>query len=545
MTLVLGIGGGGTPSRDAAACLVDDAGRVLALVAEERVAGARCGSWPRRAVERCLELADTRWPEVTVVAVGRRLPHDSPVRRPVDLLERIGAPSRELGRLKVEFVGSHEALIAAAVGCCGAPQAAVLVADAAGEDGPVSLWRWQEGQAQRLEVWPQTCSPGQLMDETARWMGPGITPGAVADLAAYGAHMVPPDPGWLRVGDDGMRSLLGADARINHAVAADLWQARIAEFAGSGPRPDRPARQLPMDRIACRVAAAAQTTVARVMQQLAARARRLAGTDVLCVAGSMARNEHVMGRLERPLFTAPVPDGARGAALGAAWTLSPPSPAQLMDPYRGSYAGLPPAPATGRTREATDPARVAELLASGQLVGVAWGRSEAGTRQLGHRTVLATPTDRTILGTLARVSGALPWRPAAVIARHRAHLLWAETGALEPYGAGRAPLTEQGQTQLPAAAHRDGTVLPHLLVETGSPVAAILDALEAGGQPPVLLTAPLAAPTGPLAETTDQAVRGAGRHGLDLLVTGAAGEALIRFDRSLPWRAAPAPGARR
>ena len=197
MTYIVGVNAGGATFHDAAACLVDECGRVLAYVEEERLRRVRHSPgvrMPTLAVAHCLGLAGVDAREVDAVAVGwdeprlraqvgRTWDFDSPR----DFLAGLGFHSPVVPDLR--FVPHHHAHAAVAFHASDYPSAAVVVIDGNGEDESISIFRAVRGQPLvRLETWPRICSPGHLCEAASAWLGFGKRgAGRTMGLAAYGA----------------------------------------------------------------------------------------------------------------------------------------------------------------------------------------------------------------------------------------------------------------------------------------------------------------------------------------------------------------------
>lgn len=288
---VLGVHAGPASAHDAAACLTDADGTVLALVEEERISRVRHAPWqqPALAVRRCLRLAGVDAAEVTAVAVGWDVPAERARigRRwdsaaAADFLAGLGLP----GGPEPVFVPHHHAHAVSAFGASPYEQAAVLVADGNGEDESISLFRARRGQpVELLRSWPRVFSLGYLYEEASQWLGFGwLEGGKTMGLAAYGHDREIRTPDWIVPAGDDLRSLAGTDPRRTNTEVRAVWRRELAHWAGAaGTR--TAADELAGDPRAVGVAVAAQRTVERCLRWLAAEARRLAGTDGLCLAG--------------------------------------------------------------------------------------------------------------------------------------------------------------------------------------------------------------------------------------------------------------------
>jgi carbamoyltransferase len=528
MTYLLGVNAGRYTYHDAAACVVNERGDVLAFIEEERLARIRHAPsirFPSMAVARCIELAGIGADEIDAVAVGWNEPRHHGTAAapwgfdsPREFLAALGI-HRSRGP-DVHFVPHHLAHATSAFYSSDFHEAAVAVVDGNGEDESTSIYRARRGQPLvRLERWPQIYSLGHLYEAASEWLGLGKRgAGKTMGLAAYGIDLDLDDPGWLTPLGDRLVSALGDDPRADYAATRPRWARRMVDYAGAAG-PCQHASELHTDPTAVRVAAAVQRTTETVMRWIADRARKLAATDALCLAGGVGLNCAANGLLPQPLYVPPVPHDA-GVALGAAWSLITPQSPQLLSPFTGGEPGkLTLDLATGRTR-AADVDAVTELLLRGAVVGICRGRSEVGPRALCHRSFLASPVHAEMRDRVNRLKRRESWRPFGPVT-HSATDLWRPAGHLEQYMIGATTLTDNGRTVVPAVRHIDGSTRPQQMARSDEPfVAAVLDELAKRGHPPVLLNTSFNGPGEPLAETADQAVRCAQRLGAEAVVVG-------------------------
>lgn len=223
--------------------------------------------------------------------------------------------------------------------------------------------------------------------------------------------------------------------------------------------------------------------------------------DGIVLTGGCALNVLANSQVQRAFPTLPVHVPAApsdcGLAVGSAWLLAPPLPRPLAlgaaaggaaeaaaaltlatrEPQQSppaqqlQYAGLPlfDLPllnATAASLGATfaTPQAVAALLADHQIVGVARGRAEHGPRALGHRSLLAVPSD----GMKERLN-ALKFREwyrpvAPVLADEDADRVFARDASrrpvTSPFMSFAPALSAAAAEALPAVRHTDRTARP-------------------------------------------------------------------------------------
>jgi carbamoyltransferase len=291
-----------------------------------------------------------------------------------------------LGGADLVMVDHHEAHAATAAFGSGWPRCGVLTIDGVGDGLSATISRFDGGRLTRLAATPASESLGVFFEHVTALLNMRELEdeGKVMALADY-ASPIPDDENPLlpliRVRDGVIET-----ARAGHALRSPLarlhWRYPNEQFAYL-----------------------AQRTVEHVCAALARDAVRLTGLRRLALAGGVASNVKATRRIRllpevEDVFVFPhMGDG--GLALGAAilaaaaagddvrigldrLNLGPSYDLQAIDASVGA-AGLP------AERIGNPAARVADLLAAGQIVMWFQGAMEYGPRALGHRSVLARP----------------------------------------------------------------------------------------------------------------------------------------------------------
>jgi carbamoyltransferase len=258
------------------------------------------------------------------------------------------------------------------------------------------------------------------------------------------------------------------------------------------------------------------------------------------------------------LWVPPIP-GDAGTPPGAAFAFAMQAGAPPGPPLQHAfYCGRPPTSAEveAELRRAgdcsvlelgnvDDPAggeRVADLLAHivarDGVLGLYRGSAETGPRALGHRTILANPTNPRTLDVLnARVKARERIRPLAPMATYEAasSLLRLAPGASDGdynaynYMVMTAPVVPGARERIPAVVHHDGTARVQIVRPETDPFAhRYLKAMgrhvgvEASVNTSLNVGAPIAQTPAHLLETLRRS------RGLDgVVVIGAGGEALL------------------
>ncbi len=197
-----------------------------------------------------------------------------------------------------------------------------------------------------------------------------------------------------------------------------------------------------------------------------------------------------------------------GADLGRHW-----SDTELETALRD--AGIP------FTRPPSIAEYAAEVLAGNGLVGWFQGRSEYGPRALGHRSLLANPSDPAATAQLNRVKGREQFRPVApMVLQARAADIF--DGVLpSPYMLFVHRVRDGWRDRLPAVTHVDGTArVQTVSPETEPLVSELLTAFERRTGLPVLVNTSLNTAGRPMVDSPRDALELFGSTPLDLLAIG-------------------------
>lgn len=513
MAIVLGVLGTDSGHHPAAALVVD--GRVVAFAEEDRFTRHKGGvvPFPLRATRWALAHAGLRAEDVDRVACGwdceryrwemplrfaahhlRYRPDRAPpraalstvrsdgwvrgfswlaVHRPGWVRHRVTQGLRGAGLRgpmpPISFHPHHRCHAASAAWLCGEERSVVLVVDGSGEDVSATGWRARGLQLEQLWSVPLPHSLGWLYSAVTEYLGfvPNLHEGKVMGLAAYGR----PRDEYVRCLEamlpivDGAFRFEPSWGKYGHRSWGEHFSDRFVQQFGVPRAPDGPLTEAHKD-----LAWAAQNRLEEAVEALAR--RTLAeGEGVLCLAGGVAMNCKANGRLDRlpeveRLHVQPAADDA-GAALGAALLVA----AELGDDPRASSYPVETGPGAGdveaalrdcglRAEEPTDlPARVAEMIAGGRVVGWVQGRLEAGARGLGRRSILADPTRTTSRDQVnARVKYREPWRPYAPSLSAAAAWELLGHGRPRPHMIVADPAVAGQSERLSGVVHVDGTV---------------------------------------------------------------------------------------
>ncbi len=552
---LLGIGGLGY--KDSAAALLFD-GRVVAAAAEERFTGVKHeGGFPHRAVAYCLDRAGVNIRECGYVAVANNpwlAMRDKVLKwygedflksrtskvyhifkdeshRLVEYLKELDDIAAM--QVPVQTVPHHMSHLAAAFFASPFDSAAVVSVDGRGE---LSTSGFGHGRGSELEVQSVVRMPhslGLLYAVVADFLGFSDLDDEfrVISISTTGTPtLVPQMREVVRLAGDGSYTL-NPEYFGYHEGRAYLSE-RFTEVFGEARDPS-----LPMDDRHRDIAASLHAVVLEVVLAIAKRVRERTGESRLCLGGGLIQNWALVGAIcESGLFDeiyVPPAAGDEGTAIGAALAVHHTelkldrSPAMWRADLGPSYPADEIAAEISRLKlHASKPADLAEAaaekIAGGGILGWFQGRAEFGPRALGHRSILADPTDPGTRATLVR----------SVKARSEFHpfglSVAAETVGEFFEGTGSSPFLERtfhlrdgAREKLPAVAAAEGRARVHTVDKERDPqFHSLLLAVKARTGVPAVLNTSLNEAGRPMATTPREAIGCLYTSGLDALAIG-------------------------
>jgi carbamoyltransferase len=532
---------------DAAAALIID-GEIVSAAQEERFTRVKHDpSFPIQAIKYCLDAAG-----LTIDALDAVVFYDKPFLKFERLLETyyrhaprgwwsflrampvwmreklfmrtlIARELRQIGdfdkkKLKLLFSTHHLSHAASAFYPSPFGEAAILTIDGVGEWTTTSICHGQGSDIRVLRELLFPDSVGMLYSAFTYFLGFKVNSGEykLMGLAPYGdpasadvkryIHIIKKT--LVDIKPDGSIQL--NQSYFTYAVGERMvddkqWQ----KLLGLPKRKEADELILPYANLALAI----QLVTEEIIILLAHEAKRLTGSDYLCLAGGVALNATANGVLQRTglfreIWIQPAagdaggaigaalaayhihagqerivhrPDGMQGSYLGAAYTDS--DIAVTLDSYQ--------AIATAITDEAELVKQTATLLATGKVVGWYQGRAEFGPRALGNRSILADPRHpdmQQILNLQIKFrEGFRPFAPS-VLAADAA--MYFDTHAPSPYMlvtvpvslAIRLPLPDDYPSQsirdklatsrssLPAITHIDGSARIQTVTPASNPI---------------------------------------------------------------------------
>ena len=285
------------------------------------------------------------------------------------------------------------------------------------------------------------------------------------------------------------------------------------------------------------IAASLQKILEESVLKMLVYLHKMTNTDNLCIAGGVALNSKMNGRIlkESPfknIFIGPAPHDA-GCALGAALLvkhniLNQNNREPLVSPYLGdSYTDK-------EIKEILERAKIkyeyyediisktAKLLADGKLVAWFQGRAEWGPRALGARSILADPTIPEMKDILnIQVKHREEFRPFAPSVTYDDAPKYFNLDRESPYMLFVVPVREAAKSKIPATVHVDGTARVHTVKRDVNPIYYdLLKKFEAIKGVPILLNTSLNINKEPIVNSPFDALRCFFSTGLDYLVMG-------------------------
>ncbi|HEY1763373.1 MAG TPA: carbamoyltransferase [Opitutaceae bacterium] len=429
MTAILGLS---AYYHDSAAALIVD-GRIVAAAQEERFSRVKHDErFPRQAIDYCLAEAGLGPEDIdhvvfyekpylkferlleTHLAVAPKGLRSFFMAMPLWIRDKLRLPSRMSqgldGRYKRRFVypEHHESHAASAFFPSPFEEAAILTLDGVGEWATACLG---QGRGNRIELTHEMRFPhslGLLYSAFTYFCGFRVNSGEykLMGLAPFG-H--PKYESLIReklidLKDDG--SFRIDLSYFDYCTGLRMTSAKFKRLFGGPPRQP----ESPITARECDLAASIQSVTETVMLRMAAHARRMTGSDNLCLAGGVALNCVSNGRLLREspfkrIWVQPA-SGDAGGALGAAlfvWYQLLENERRGQEPDGQSASLLGPSYSEDeierilRERKAVFSrlgakgelvSAVARLIADGKVVGWVQGRMEFGPRALGARSIL-------------------------------------------------------------------------------------------------------------------------------------------------------------
>jgi carbamoyltransferase len=540
---------------DSSACIVRD-GELLFAVAEERISRVKHdASFPRHAIQACLDFAGVQSGRLDEVCFG--WPHPGAAYRhdlkcfasgqmPLNYLNVLNSTLRfismwhqkggakrftdQFGNVKarMRYVDHHLAHAISAYGYSGFEDSAVVVMDGRGAWEATSIWHGHDGRLEHVSTIPFPDSIGYFFSEFTEFLGfqRNSDEWKVMGLAPYGKP--------------------GIDLSSFIDLQANPYRVHVRKLVAPGDEPCAemtksfgPVR-VAESEIADRhknIAYAVQEACEIAMMNVVELAMHKTGSRNLCMAGGVALNSKANGKIAASglvdkLFVQPAASDD-GVALGAA--LAPyldhrgklPDRAMRHGYWGPSFddAAIETVLRTYKLRykrlEDVAPA-VAELLAQGQIIGWFQGRMEFGPRALGSRSILADPRDPEMN---AKVNNAVKfrewWRPFAPSFKKEAASEYLESATDSPFMILTAQVRQEKRAIIPAVTHVDGSARPQTVEKETNPLYwRLIDEFGKRTGVPVIMNTSFNLRGEAIVHTPTDAVRTFFSSGMDALCIG-------------------------
>jgi carbamoyltransferase len=547
---------------DSTACVVKDGTLVVALEEERLTREKHTNTFPRQAIERCLEIAGLAAEDIDHIAISYKPDLERPKKIAYGL--RLGRKAGAFSyyevrqaliadipfkrwldatytrdkRPKIHFVPHHLSHVVGSFFVSPYDSAALLSMDGFGE--------WATtfkgvGHGTSVECFAQDFFPyslGSVYEAPTEFCGFRINydEGKTMGLAPLGNpetfSKTVEKIFW--VNED---MSVGVDlSYFNYQYYGVRCSNKFYETFGEPRRKTKAAKfeQYHMD-----VAAAFQKRLEECVLKIARQLRERTQEDYLVIAGGVTLNSVANGRLVREsgfkdLYVMPAA-GDNGTAIGAAYyvynsVLGQPRMYVHDNPYVGTEYGnatvqkmleefklehhyLP----DGRLETVT-----AGLLQRGMIIGWFQGRMEIGPRALGNRSILANPTLPDMKDQInAQVKHRETFRPFAPACPIEDTPKYFEQHVADPFMLKVCLVRPEMQVFIPAITHVDGTArLQTVHRETNPRFHQLLKEFEKLSGIPVLLNTSFNVMGEPIVESPQDAIRCFFSTGLDYLVLG-------------------------
>ncbi len=553
---ILGIGG---YSHDSAAALIIN-GQVRAAVAEERLTRVKHqGGIPHEAIAWCLKEGGIAPEEIDHVVgymrpglrLARRLPYRAwtALRSPLysagfagyELLHNAqymrGLRQITPSTAQLHYMEHHPAHAASAFLCSPFEEAALLSIDYVGEWAVTWTGVGRGGDIQRVRQTNYPNSLGVFYSALTDYLGflRASDEYKVMGLASYG------EPTYyealkevIRPQDDGWYSI---DKRWTawHYLPGSRCGYFSERFIKRFGPPRK--KEEPLTAHHRNLAASAQRLLEDTVLNLARQLQQETGLKRLCLAGGVALNCSMNGRLLREgpfedIWVQPA-SGDDGIAIGAALQLhhqlggTPRTYVmkhahlgpEVSNEEIGAYLELTKTPHIRSDNIARD---TAKLLAEGKIVGWFQGKMEFGPRALGSRSILADPTRPDMKDLLNKyVKFREEFRPFApsVLAEHANEYF--EDCTDSPFMLFVYPVRPEKQAEVPAITHINGTARVQTVTETANPrYHALIKAFAEITGTPMLLNTSFNVMGEPIVHRPADAIRCFYSTGMDALAIG-------------------------
>lgn len=545
---------------DSTACIVSD-GRLVTAIEEERLTRKKHTSeFPRTAISRSLKIAGLAADEIDAIAISIKADHKWPQKVLYGLRNLKKAPvfyrsefvrgyfqQRDFWKWyrsqydghpkkpKIHFIKHHLSHVAGSFFVSPYDHAALLSLDGSGEWATSYIG---EGRGNAIKCFNQSYFPmslGSFYEAVTEFCGfrPNYDEGKTMGLASFGDpskyYKVVND--MVRVDDEGTISIdlsyfdyqYGGHQRCSR---------KFYQVFGPPKKKDEP-----FNETYCDVAAAFQKVLEEKALHFCRILRKRTKSDYLVVAGGVALNSVMNGKIVREsefkdVYVMPAA-GDNGTAIGAAYylynyILKKDRGYVHMDPYVGTEYSDNEILQTikdcklksVRHDDILDIA--AKYLNDGKILGWFQGKMEIGPRALGNRSILANPCLPDMKDKInAEVKHREAFRPFAPSAPEEVVTEYFDQTVKDPFMLKVCNVLKDKQALLPAITHVDGTARLQTVHKDTNPLYhQLIHRFGDYSGVPVILNTSFNIQGEPIVESPLHAIRCFFSTGIDILIMG-------------------------
>lgn len=543
---------------DSSACIVQDGTLKVALEEERFTRNKHTREFPHQAVRECLSFAELGYRDIDHIAVSIKPTHRALTKTLYALKQPLKSPpfikhelingffkQRSLKRWlrkhwgdsppPVTFIEHHEAHAVGSYLVSPYDDAAILAIDGSGEWA--CAWTGH-GKGSETTCFNETLFPnslGSVYESVTEFCGfkPNYDEGKTMGLAPLGdaGNYIDNARKVVQVNDHGQIEVDLSYFCYQHWGFHRCAQ-KFYDVFGSPRSADGEFLQHHQD-----VAAAFQQVLEECALKIAAILKERTRSDYLVIAGGVALNSVMNGRLLREagfrdVYIMPAA-GDAGTAIGAAFT-------HYIRNLDGTRTWVHDNPFLGNAYSDIDIERelkrfklsyhktddicetAAALLADGKIIGWFQGRMEIGPRALGARSILANPAFPDMKDKInAEVKFREAYRPFAPSATVEASKTFFDIDVEAPFMLKVCQVKSDKQSVIPAITHVDGSARLQTVSRDTSPIYhRLIDELGQRTGVPVVLNTSFNIQGEPVVESPRDAIRCFFSTGLDYLCIG-------------------------
>lgn len=438
----------------------------------------------------------------------------------------------------IKYYSHHLSHVASAFFASGFEEANIISLDGSGEEICTMLAKGTKNGIEVVDTYKLPHTLGGLYATFTEFLGfqPYMDEGKVTGLASYGKY----DQDL----QDKLDKMLSFDPETGHYainpylrfIGTHKYGRRFTdEFVEIFGKP-RSRNQSALEGNYADIAFAVQWRLEQVVMGLVKRLHKLTGSENLCVAGGVAMNCALNGKIAqmdivKNLFVQPAATDngvSLGAALLGAQEAGDNPRFTMAHSYWGpSYSNdaietvLKNAKAHYRKSD-NIASEAAQMLADGKIIGWMQGAMEVGARSLGARSILASPIFPDMKDKLnLEVKHRETWRPFCPSIKAESYERFIPSGKDSPFMVVALPFAEAERSSVPSCVHVDGTARTQRVTREANPLFwTLLDEFEKRTGYGILINTSFNVQGEPTVCTPPDALRCFFSTGLDALVIG-------------------------